>query len=118
MSRAETVAQLCLLVQSVIMGYIGYGHLFKPDGNLSELGFTFKPRCVVQISFCSACEFVRGRALQRDAYHCGSPSCGLRILLLRWEESKERALLLRHLCAVLGAGVVCGRSAKLLKAYV
>jgi hypothetical protein len=44
MSLAETVSQLCLLVQSVIMGYIGYGHLFKPDGNLSELGFTFRPR--------------------------------------------------------------------------
>lgn len=48
MSWTETVAQVCLLIQSVVMGYIGYGHLFKPDGNLSELGFTYKPRSAAQ----------------------------------------------------------------------
>jgi len=71
MSILETTSQVCLMVQSVVISYIGYGHLFKPDGNLSELGFTYKPR---------------------------------------WEESKERALLLRHLCAVLGAAHI-GRGA-------
>jgi hypothetical protein len=46
MSILETTSQVCLMVQSVVISYIGYGHLFKPDGNLSELGFTYKPRSV------------------------------------------------------------------------
>mmetsp|Transcript_16718 Transcript_16718/g.24570 ORF Transcript_16718/g.24570 Transcript_16718/m.24570 type:complete len:154 (+) Transcript_16718:235-696(+) len=71
MSALETVSQICLLIESVFIGYIGYGHLFKPDGNLAELGFTYRPR---------------------------------------WEETKERALLMRHLCACLGAAHV-GRGA-------
>lgn len=54
--------------QSVFIGYIGYGHLFKPDGNLAELGFTYRPR---------------------------------------WEETKERALLMRYIFASVYAFVVC-----------
>ena len=42
---AETISQGCLLVQSVVIAYIGYGHLCQPEGNLRQLGFTFKPRC-------------------------------------------------------------------------
>ena len=46
------------MVQSVVISYIGYGHLFKPDGNLSELGFTYRPRsvsCVVQNETALVC---------------------------------------------------------------
>ena len=49
MSILETTSQVCLMVQSVVISYIGYGHLFKPDGNLSELGFTYRPRSVSSV---------------------------------------------------------------------
>jgi hypothetical protein len=58
MSILETTSQVCLMVQSVVISYIGYGHLFKPDGNLSELGFTYRPRsvsCVVQNETALVC---------------------------------------------------------------
>uniref|UniRef100_A0A7S4KX51 Uncharacterized protein n=1 Tax=Guillardia theta TaxID=55529 RepID=A0A7S4KX51_GUITH len=76
---ALILSKASLLVLAFVFGQIGFGHLFKEDGNLSTMGFTFKPR---------------------------------------WEDSKERQLLLRHFCAILGASHIARASACVLSAFV
>ena len=147
------------LWQSIFVGYVGYGHLFKPQGNLQALGFTFKPRwttfntahrlthppCLLRsflFALARVCPAIR-RAVGPRALTTGRHSlsllanectrarthtpcdvalparaplspCSAQLQLsrgsaFRWE-AEERTLLMRHLCAVLGAAHL-GRSA-------
>jgi len=76
---ALVLSKASLLVLAFVFGQIGYGHLYKEDGNLSMMGFTFKPR---------------------------------------WEDSRERQLLLRHFCAILGASHIARASACVVSAFM
>ncbi|EKX37376.1 hypothetical protein GUITHDRAFT_145073 [Guillardia theta CCMP2712] len=87
---ALILSKASLLVLAFVFGQIGFGHLFKEDGS---------------------------KYLKREHTVANLSTMGF-TFKPRWEDSKERQLLLRHFCAILGASHIARASACVLSAFV